>query len=93
MLLLTKRFLVVEGVHDKEVLNTLIGDQLRELDTHIFSMSGTGNIVTFADSELLYDLTDAAIIVVVDNSRIEKGPLFKIKPIDITVCTSPLRKE
>ena len=72
LLLLTKRFLVVEGVHDKEVLNTLIGDQLRELDTHIFSMSGTGNIVTFADSELLYDLTDAAIVVVVDNAKIEK---------------------
>ena len=73
LLLLTKRFLVVEGVHDKEVLNTLIGDQLRELDTHIFSMSGTGNIVTFADSELLYDLTDAAIVVVVDNAKLKRS--------------------
>jgi hypothetical protein len=71
---LIRLFVVVEGEHDKIVLETLFGHELAQLRASILVMRGTRNAVTILDSQMLVRYTDAAILVVLDGHALTDIP-------------------
>ena len=69
MLQLYRVFLVVEGEHDKVVLETLIGDDLDNFRATVIPMRGVKSLRSIPDTRLIMDYTDAVILVVVDRVR------------------------
>ena len=59
-------FLLVEGEHDRHVLDAFIGDRLRELRIEMLPMRGAGKLTSALDARVLYDFTDAHIFVLLD---------------------------
>lgn len=69
ILQLIRVVVVVEGAHDKVVLETLLGNELEEAGAWIVAMRGAKNAPSLADAQLLFDFTDASVLVVLDNVR------------------------
>ena len=72
ILLLTRTWLVVEGDHDEAVLEAWIGDELKIHMVRMLKMRGTHRALSVLDSQLLFDGTDAHVVVLTDNTR---GPV------------------
>jgi hypothetical protein len=70
-LTLVRRFVVVEGDHDREVLRVLLGDELDRLGAQVVPMHGSNNLAATLDSQFMLDFTDAGIVVVLDNASAE----------------------
>lgn len=64
---LTRTFLLVEGAHDKAVLEAVIGDELSDGAIEILKLDGAKNLPQVLSSGLLLRATDARIVVVLDN--------------------------
>ena len=62
-----KTFLLVEGEHDRIVLETLIGDELKQLRVAIVAARGAKNMKDVFDSQVLFDFTDARLVALLDN--------------------------
>ncbi|MCX5042360.1 AAA family ATPase [Aldersonia sp. NBC_00410] len=60
---------VVEGRHDELVFSNLLRDQLDHAPATILPMHGAKSAVSLAEARLLFDGTDADIILVLDNLR------------------------
>ncbi len=68
VVLMTRAWLVVEGEHDRAVLTSWVGEELRAARVRLLAMRGTHNLRSVLDSQLLFEGTDAIVAVLVDNS-------------------------
>lgn len=66
---LTRAFVIVEGRHDELVLEHMIGDELRGRATLVAPLRGASKINAVLDARFIFDLTDARVIVMIDNIR------------------------
>jgi len=66
-LLLQRTFVLVEGVHDKWLLDHLIGRELAEHRAFVMPVHGGKYMTSAVDSQLLTEFTDARILVTLDN--------------------------
>lgn len=64
--------LLVEGEHDRAVFEGVLGPEFEEARTLIVPMRGANNLVTIPDSRILFDFTDATLVVALDNAPLEK---------------------
>lgn len=60
-------FLLVEGEHERVVLDALFGERLRELGVRVVPMRGGAGVQHVVDSQFLFDCTDATIMALLDN--------------------------
>lgn len=68
LLQLTRAWIVVEGTHDKTVIETLIGAKLKPLSVRILIMAGHKH-ADIINSEFIFDYTDSSVLVVLDRTR------------------------
>lgn len=61
-------FVLVEGPHDRAVLSEVLVDVLVEGDVQIMSLGGTHGLDHVAASSVLFGVTSATFVVVVDNA-------------------------
>jgi energy-coupling factor transporter ATP-binding protein EcfA2 len=71
LLQLRRVFLLVEGEHDRLVLNGLLGDKFAELGVDLLPFRGGAQLAHVIDSQFLFLFTDARVIIVLDNLRAE----------------------
>jgi hypothetical protein len=64
-------FLLVEGEHEKVVLDVLFGSRLRALGVRVIAMRGGAAVSGIIDSQFLFTCTDATIMVLLDNVSAE----------------------
>jgi hypothetical protein len=64
---LTKVAVIVEGLHDECVFSALIGEQLDSAPAGIFPIHGGARLRSLAEARLLFDGTDAQILVVLND--------------------------
>jgi energy-coupling factor transporter ATP-binding protein EcfA2 len=69
LLQLHRIFVIVEGEHDRAVLEEAIGDDLNASRAKVLVMRGANALKSVPDAHLIVDHTDAALLVVVDNVR------------------------
>ena len=72
LLQLTRTIVLVEGAHDEWVLNTLFAEEFEELGVRILSIRGATKLHSAAEGKLLFDYTEANILVMLDNVSTEK---------------------
>ncbi|MBC7518099.1 MAG: hypothetical protein H7248_04325 [Microbacteriaceae bacterium] len=64
-------FLLVEGEHDEIVLDAFLGQRLRTARVEILPMRGGTKLAKTIDSRVLFDFTDAHVVALLDNQRVE----------------------
>ena len=64
-------FLLVEGEHEKVVLDLLFGTRLRTLGVRVIAMRGGAAIAGIIDSQFLFTCTEATLMVLLDNVSAE----------------------
>ena len=69
LLAMTRVILLVEGHHEEVIFESLIGDSLRRSGTYVLPMNKGSRLASVADSQVLFDFTDAKIIGLLDNLR------------------------
>ena len=82
LLQLTRTIVLVEGSHDEWVLNTLFGDEFEELGVRVLSIRGATKLQSAAEGQLLFDYTEANILVMLDNVDTEKCEIAWNNAID-----------
>jgi len=65
-------FVVVEGRHDEIILRTVIGADFDRVGAIVVPMGGAAKLSPVLDSRLIFDYTDAKVLVVLDNSGDEE---------------------
>ena len=71
LLQLYRVILLVEGQHDKLVLDGLIGDELGRARTLVLPLRGAKSVPQLIEARLLFDFTTAGLIVALDNIRLQ----------------------
>ncbi|MGW8564621.1 AAA family ATPase [Isoptericola sp. NPDC055881] len=66
MLQRIRTFVLVEGPHDRLVLEGLLGDALRDSGALVLPIGGAKQLPKMASAEWIWELTDASIVVVLD---------------------------
>jgi hypothetical protein len=66
VLQLVNPFIVVEGEHDKVIMDAWLGDSVGHRNPDVIAMRGASNLVTILDSTLLFEYTTAHVIVILD---------------------------
>jgi energy-coupling factor transporter ATP-binding protein EcfA2 len=61
-------FVVVEGRHDEIIMRSAIGQQLHDVGAEILPMGGAKLASPMVDSRLIFDYSDAKVLVVIDNT-------------------------
>jgi predicted ATPase len=64
---LTRVFVVVEGEHDAIVLDHTIAAELAAARAHVLKLRGAKQATTLLEASLLFDYSDAPIVLVLDN--------------------------
>lgn len=65
-----RRFVIVEGAHDKAVLESVFGkDELARSRIQILTMRGTRNLMSVLGAQLIFDFTAADVLIVLDNTN------------------------
>lgn len=82
LLQLTRTIVLVEGSHDEWVLNTLFEDEFEELGVRVLSIRGATKLQSAAEGQLLFDYTEANILVMLDNVDTEKCEIAWNNAID-----------
>lgn len=67
LLQLLRTALVVEGEHDDIVLRHLLADALQEGGCWVLPLRGASNAPSLSDAQLLFDVTTAHVLVLLDN--------------------------
>ena len=62
-----RAFLLVEGEHDKAVLEALFGDELGRLGVHIIPLRGAKGLSQVVDSAFLWRFSQARVLVLLDH--------------------------
>lgn len=63
--------LLVEGEHDRIVLQEVIGEGLDRARVHVVALRGGKELLPVAGADLLFDMTEAVFVVVLDAIRSE----------------------
>lgn len=66
---LISAFVLVEGAHDRAVIEHLLEDRLKELMVEIVPMQGTKGVADLVTSPFLFASTSAPIVVALDNGK------------------------
>lgn len=86
-LLATRRTMViVEGVHDKTVIEELLSrspDRAISDRVLIASMSGVANMASIADAHLLTEFTDMNVLAISDNASVEELRSFRVHALEL----------
>ena len=61
-----RTFLLVEGAHDEAALRAWAGKDLEEARTEILTLGGANQLPPVVTSQLLFDMTDAHVVVMLD---------------------------
>jgi hypothetical protein len=61
----------VEGPHDAVVIRTLLYVELQAARAHLVPLFGTRDLESIASAQLIFDMSDAEVLVVVDNGRLD----------------------
>lgn len=69
---LYRTFLLVEGAHDEVVLRTLCGDFLDTERVKVIAMRGGRKLPGTVESQLLFDLSNAHLVALLDNVQAEE---------------------
>jgi len=69
LLQLTRIVILVEGQHDEWVLRHTFGDEFDRMGVKVMSMRGANRLISAADGTLLFDYTEAHMIVMLDRTR------------------------
>lgn len=64
-------YLLVEGVHDKEILEGWFADDLKSMRVAVLAMHGTANLLNVFDSEFLINRTDALLMPLLDDVAVD----------------------
>lgn len=67
LLQMTRVFVLVEGPHDRIVVEHLLGDDLDAAYATCIPVGGAKALTTLLDSDLLFSFTDAHVVLVLDN--------------------------
>lgn len=65
---LARAFLVVEGPHDEAILSAWLAPTLTRLHARILHMSGDHHLLSILESSVVFDLTEASVLLVLDAS-------------------------
>ncbi len=77
LLQMVRCIVIVEGKHDEVVLGSLLSEDLDQWSV-IYPVGGAKQMVSLANAGLLWDFTDAAIVIVVDNiARATIAPVWE----------------
>ncbi len=77
LLQMVRCFVIVEGKHDEVVLGALLGPDLDSWSV-VYPVGGAKQMVSLATAGLIWDFTDAAIVLVLDNiARAEIQPVWE----------------
>ena len=71
-----RAYLLVEGVHDKAILEGWFADELKSMRVAVLAMHGTANLLNVFDSEFLIDRTDALLMPLLDDVAV--NPLLDL---------------
>ena len=69
LLQLTRIVILVEGQHDEWVLRHTFGDEFDRMGVKVMSMRGANRLISAADGTLLFDYTEAHMIVMLDRTK------------------------
>ncbi len=61
-----RKILIVEGDHDKFVLETVFGDALDEIGVRVFTLGGTHQLLGLPQSQLIVEFLDVEIFILTD---------------------------
>ena len=64
--------LLVEGHHDELLIRADLGDELHDARVHIVPVDGASRLAAAIDSQLLWEFTEAVVIPVVDNAKLDE---------------------
>lgn len=64
-------YLLVEGVHDKAILEGWFTDELKSMRVAVLAMHGTANLLNVFDSEFLIHRTDALLMPLLDDVAVD----------------------
>ena len=67
LLQMTSTFLLVEGEHDRIVINNLIGEEIRRSGVVTTPLRGALKVSQIVDSDLVWRFTDARLVLVLDS--------------------------
>ena len=94
-----KQIVIVEGEHDRIVLETLFGEDFQTNRAKILTMSGTENLLSIPGAELIINFLDADITVILDGrsrSQLTEESLSKLnlalKNEDYKSCSASLQE-
>ena len=94
-----KQIVIVEGEHDRIVLETLFGEDFQTNRAKILTMSGTENLLSIPGAELIINFLDADISVILDGrsrSQLTEESLNKLnlalKNEDYKSCSASLQE-
>jgi ABC-type transport system involved in cytochrome c biogenesis ATPase subunit len=77
LLQLIRVFVIVEGTHDKIVLDHLLADDLEQASAVVIPTGGANSLPSVVQASLIWEFTDAEVIVVLDNiSRETVEPIW-----------------
>ena len=77
LLQLIRVFVIVEGTHDKLVLDYLLADDLEQASAVVIATGGANSLPSVVQASLIWEYTDAEVIVVLDNiSRETVEPIW-----------------
>lgn len=72
LLQMTSTFLLVEGEHDRIVINNLIGEEIRRSGVVTTPLRGALKVSQIVDSDLVWRFTDARLVLVLDSIDAEQ---------------------
>lgn len=73
LLQLTRVIVLVEGANDEWVLNALYAEEFRRMGVRVMSMRGATKLIAAAEGQLLFDYTEAHLVVMLDNVSNERA--------------------
>lgn len=66
LLQMVRTFVLVEGTHDKIVIETLFESELRDSQAAVLAIRGAKELVSVIQASVLFDYTDANFVLVID---------------------------
>ena len=67
LLQLVRSIVLVEGTHDEWVLEALFKEEFGRMGVKVMSMRGASKLISAAEGQLLFDFSDANLVVMLDN--------------------------
>ena len=68
---------LVEGLHDEQLIRAVLGEQLSQATARLFPMRGAKRLRSVVEARLLFEGTSAPILVVLDNLGAEVEPVWQ----------------